>query len=100
MEECPLPASPGSLGLVIKLQQVCYKSVCNLAFTQLLQLAASLWIKRFDNQLATTLLATCNSLVVDKLYRAMRIHPDIGSLMTILLQNCTTCLFFGFVGSS
>ena len=51
------------------------------------QLAASLWITSFDNQLATSLLTTCNRLAVNKLSQAMRTHPDIGLLITSLLQD-------------
>ena len=57
-------------------------------FSKLLQqLATSLWITSFDNQLATSLLTTCNRLVVNKLSQAMRTHPDIGLLVTSMLQD-------------
>ena len=59
--------------------QICYNS--------LKQLAASLWITSFDNQLATSLLTTCNRLVVNKLSQGMQTHPDIGLLITNLLQD-------------
>ena len=38
------------------------------------------------NQLVTSLLTTCNRLVVNKLSQAIRTHPDIGLLITSLLQ--------------
>ena len=56
------------------------------------QIAASLWITSFDNQLAASLLTTCNSLVVNKLSQAMRTHPDIGLLITGLLQDVSRFL--------
>ena len=59
--------------------------------------AASLWITSFDNQLATSLLTTCNRLVVNKLSQAMRTHADIGFLITSLFQDVNnlvgTCKF-------
>ena len=55
------------------------QTCCNL----LKQLVTSLWITR---QLASSLLTTCNRLVVIKLLQAMRTHPDIGLLSTELLQ--------------
>ena len=39
-----------------------------------------------SRQLGTSLLKTCNKLVVNKLSQAMRTHPDIGLLTTMLLQ--------------
>ena len=48
----------------------------------LLTPVASLWITSLHNQLATSLLTTCNRLVVNKLSQAMRTHPDIGLLTT------------------
>ena len=42
-------------------------------------------------------MTTCNSLVVNKLSQVMRTHPDIGLLITSLLQNVNslveTCIF-------
>ena len=92
------------LELANKLQQTCQfhqvatsllKSIacCNLSFQTcynlLKQLAASLWMTSFDNQLATSLLTTCNRLVVNKLSQAMRTHPyivlSVRSLSTDLL---------------
>ena len=54
-------------------------ATCHLqTYSNLLkQLAASLWITSFDNQLAISLLTTCNRLVVNKLSQAVRTHPDI-----------------------
>ena len=73
----------GSLQLVIcRLVTTCHLQTC---YNLLKQLAASLWIKSFDSQLATSLLTTCNRLVVNKLSQAMRTHPDIGLLITSLL---------------
>ena len=61
------------------------------------QLATSLWITSFGNQLATSLSTTCNKLVVNKLSQAMRTHPDIGLLIISLLQDVNrlvgTCAF-------
>ena len=51
------------------------------------QLEASLWITSFDNQLVISLLTTWNKLVVNKLSQAVRTHPDIGLLITTLLQD-------------
>ena len=56
-------------------------------YNLLKQLAASLWITSFDNQLVASLQTTCNRLVVDKLSQAMRAHSDIGFLITSLLQD-------------
>ena len=43
----------------------------------------------FDKQLATSLLTTCNiKPVANNLSQAMRMLPDIGLLMTSLLQLC------------
>ena len=44
------------------------------------QFASSLWIKGLDNQLASSLLATCSRLVIIKPEQAMRTHPDIGMM--------------------
>ena len=59
-------------------------------YNLLKQLAASLWMTSFDNQLATSLFTTCNRLVVNKLSQTMRTHPDIGLLITSLLQDVNT----------
>ena len=79
----------------MRLVSTCHLSTC---YNLLKQLAASLWIKSFDNQLATSLLATCSRLVVNKLSQAMQTHPDIGLLITCLLQDVNrlvpTCAFF------
>ena len=48
----------------IRLVATCHLQTCH---NLLKQLAASLWITSFDNQLATSLLTTCNRLVVNKL---------------------------------
>ena len=73
---------PGLLQLVISVP-TCY----NL----LEKLAASLWITSFDNQLATSLLTTCNRLVINKLSQAIRrILIDVGLLVTNLLQDVKT----------
>ena len=45
-------------------------------YNLLKQLAASLWITTFDSKLATSLLTTCNRLVIHKLSQTMRTHPD------------------------
>ena len=73
----------------LSISSSCNKSVmimlaCHLQISYNLwkQLAASLWIKSFDNQLGTSLLTTCNRLVVNKLSQAMRAHPDINLLKT------------------
>ena len=71
----------------IRLVATCRLQIC---YNLLKQLAACLWIISFDNQLATSLLTTCNRLVVKKLSQA--VHSDIGLLMTSLLQRCQqTC---------
>ena len=69
-----------------KLQLTCQFHGVATIYNLLKHLAASLWITSFDNQLATSLLTTCNRLVVNKLSQAMRTHPDIGLLITSLLQ--------------
>ena len=62
------------------------------SYNLLIQLAASLWMSIFDNQLATSLLTTCNRLVVNKLSQAMRTHPDIALLITSPFQDASTDL--------
>ena len=73
----------------LSISSSCYKSVkirlaktCHLqnCYKLLKQLAASLWITSFDK-------STCNRLVVNKLSQAMQTHPDIGLLITNLLQD-------------
>ena len=73
----------------LSISSSCDKSVeirlvktCHLQtfYNLLKQLATSLLITSFDNQLATSLLTTCNRLVVNKLSQAMRTHPGIGLL--------------------
>ena len=68
---------------LIKFKQICLnQACCNSSFVDLLkQLAASLWITSFGNQLTTSLLTTCDRLVVNKLSQAMRTHPHIGLLI-------------------
>ena len=56
-------------------------------YNLLKQLAASMWIKSFDNQLVTSLLTTCNRPVVNKLSQGIGTHPDISLLKTSLLQD-------------
>ena len=68
----------------IRLVATCHLQTCyNLSK----QIALSLWITSFENQLASSLLTTCNRLVVNKLSQAIRTHPDIGLLITILVQD-------------
>ena len=87
------------LQLVNKLQQACqfYQVATSLLKSGLLQfvicwnnllkqLAESLLITSLDNQFATSLLTTCDRLVLNKLSQAMRTHPDIG-LCNKLLQD-------------
>ena len=66
-------------------------------YNLLKQLVASLWITSFDNQLETSLLATCNRLIVNKLSQAIGMHPDISLFVTSLLQDVnrfvSTCMF-------
>ena len=50
-------------------------------------MSTPLWITSFDNQLATSLLTTCNRRVRRELSQAMRTHPDIILLITNLLQD-------------
>ena len=112
----PLCIAPVVLRIRFTCQQVatnlsisssCNKSVkirlvatCHLqtSYNLLKQLVASLWITSFENQLATSLLTTCNRLVVNKLSQAIRTHPGIGLLITSLLQDVNrlvvTCAFF------
>ena len=80
----------------------CVKISCHFqtSYNLLKQLAASLWITSFDNQLATILLTSWNRLVVNKLSQAMRMHPDIGLLITSLLEDdnrlVVICVFLTF----
>ena len=68
----------------IRLVATCHLQTCyNLSK----QIALSLWITSFENQLASSVLTTCNRLVVNKLSQAIRTHPDIGLLITILVQD-------------
>ena len=93
-----LTSSSCNKSVKIRLVATCHLQTCyNLSK----QLAANLWITSFDNQLATSLLTTCNRLIVNKRYiqlarnrmavnklsQAMRTHPDIGLLMTSLLKD-------------
>ena len=89
------------------LQQACSSP---LASSLLKQFASSLPATTFiksvrknlhqvcSRQLGTSLLTTCNRLVVNKLSQAMRTHPDIGLLTTMLLQVVNklfaTCAFW------
>ena len=68
----------------MRLIATCRLQTC---YTFLKLLAASLGITSFDNQLETSLLTTCNRLVVNKLSQDMRTHPDIDLLITSLLQD-------------
>ena len=61
----------------IRFVATCHLHTC---YNLLKQFAASLWITSFDNQHATSLLTTCNRLVVNKLSQGVRAHPDIGLL--------------------
>ena len=87
-------SSSSNKSVKIRLVATCHLQTC---YNLLKQLAANLWITSFDNQLATSLLTTCNKLVVNKLSQTMRTHSDIGLLMTTLLQDVNklieTCVF-------
>ena len=72
----------------IRLVATCHLQTC---YTLLKQLASSLWITSFENQLATSLLTTCNRLVVNRLSQAMRTHPDIGLLKQVVTRCQQTC---------
>ena len=52
----------------------------------------SLLITSLDHQLATSLLATCYRLVVNKLSQAMRTHPDIGLLQDVSTEKSNNAL--------
>ena len=60
-------------------------------YNLLQQLAPSLLIGRFGNQLATSLWTTCNRLVVNKLLQVMRPHSDIGLLRQVVARCQQTC---------
>ena len=79
----------------MRLVATCYLQNCSTC--NLKKLVASPWITSFDNQLATSLLTTCNRLFVNKLSQAMRTHSDIGLLITRLLLNLkrpvANCMF-------
>ena len=93
-----LTSSSYNRSVKIRLVVTCRLQTC---YNLLKQLAANLWITSFDNQLATSLLTTCNRLIVNKRYiqlarnrmavnklsQAMRTHPDIGLLMISLLKD-------------
>ena len=66
----------------IRLVASCHLQTC---YNLLKQLAASLWITGFDNQLAISLVTTCIRLVINTLSQAMQTHPDIGLLITIVI---------------
>ena len=72
--------------LIIRFVTTCHLQIC---YNLLKQHAPSLWITNFDNQLATSLLTTCNGFVVNKLSQAisMRTHYDTDSLTASLLQD-------------
>ena len=74
-------------------------SFADLLYHLLKQRAVSLLITSLDNQLATSRLTTCNTLVVNKLSQlAMRTHRDIGLLLQDVArsqQTCCTSLVFG-----
>ena len=66
----------------IRLVATCHLQNCKNLLKQL--------VASFDNQLATSQLTTCNRLVVN-----MRTHPDIGLLITRLLQDVNTLVATG-----
>ena len=66
----------------------CHLQTC---YNLLKQLAASLWITSFDNQLATSLLTTCNRTVVNKLSQAMR--TLLIKLLKKVKRHVETCRF-------
>ena len=85
---------------LVKLQQICQfhpvatNQVCrNLSFGNLLQLVETTRSKPADDTFSQS---TCNRLVVNKLSEAIRTHPNIG-LVTSLLQDVNnllqTCAF-------
>ena len=89
---CPRKIRVQKVSTNLSILSSCNKSVkisCHFqtSYNLLKQLAASLWITSFDNQLATILLTSWNRLVVNKPSQAMRMHPDIGLLITSMLQN-------------
>ena len=93
---CKLLTSCNKLVNFIKLQKACQirlVATCHLqtCYSLLKQLSSSLWITSFENQLATSLLTTCNRLVVNKLSQAMRTHPDIGLLKQVVTRCQQTC---------
>ena len=71
---------------IIRFVTTCHLQIC---YNLLKQLAPSLWITNVDNQLATSLLTTCNGFVVNKLSQAisMRTHYDTDLLTASLLQD-------------
>ena len=54
------------------------------------QLASSLWIKRLDNQLASSKFTTCRRFVIIQPGQAMRMHPDIAlkKIQSLIQQVC------------
>ena len=86
---CQLVANCQQVSTSLSVSSSCNKSVkislvatCHLqtCYNMFKKLAARLLITSCDNQLATNLLTNCNRLVVNKLWQAMRTHPDIGLL--------------------
>ena len=64
-------SSSGNKSVKIRLVATRNLQTC---YNLLKQLAASLLITSFDNQLATSLLTTCNRLVINKLSQAMHTY--------------------------
>ena len=73
---------------IIKLHQVCeHQTCCNLIFADLLQVDEATCIKPArSSQLATSLLTTCDRLVIIKPEQVMRTDPDIGLVIADFLQ--------------
>ena len=81
----------------IRLVAICHFQTC---YNLLKQLAASLWITSFDNQLATSLLTTCNRLIVNKMSQSMRIYPDTRLFGQVCCKLRTSRVSFAHINTN
>ena len=83
-------SSSGNKSVKIRFAATCHLQIC---YNLLKQLLARLWIISFDNQLAVSLLKTCNRLVVNNLHVSL-VALQLASLLAICtsLAVCMTAL--------
>ena len=95
---CKLSILPDLLQLVNMLQQAFqfHQAICYLqtSYNLLKQLAASLLITSLDNQLGTSLLTTCNRLVITSCRKPCE-HILISACCNKLLQDVNRLVEFG-----